>query len=82
MLPTWGRQDPIGPHVGHANRAICVVSNPCDDFVHRHQDVKRSVIDRGINICIIKINQKRYYEAKDDIVSDTILFMCLLYNFV
>ena len=24
MGPTWGQQDPSGPHVGHVNLAICV----------------------------------------------------------
>ena len=26
MGPTWGRQDPGGPHVGHVNRAALVVA--------------------------------------------------------
>ena len=28
MGPTWGRQDPGGPHVGHVNLAIW------DDFIY------------------------------------------------
>ena len=70
MVPTWRRQDPVGPHVGHVNLAICVVLNPGDDCVHRHQDGKR--FDP-----YIQISQKSY-EATDDIVSDTMLFMWFL----
>ena len=27
MVPTWGRQDPGGPHVGHMNLAIWAIMN-------------------------------------------------------
>ena len=29
MGPTWGRQDPGGPHVGHANLAILDITSLC-----------------------------------------------------
>ena len=29
MGPTWGRQDPGGPHVGHVNLAIWDVTSLC-----------------------------------------------------
>ena len=31
--PTWGRQDPGGPHVGHANLAICDNLNYSNDII-------------------------------------------------
>ena len=47
MGPTWGRQDPGGPHVGHVNLAIWVVFISCSPHTLRHSDLDFCPLLRG-----------------------------------
>ena len=77
MEPTWGRQDPLGPHVGPINFAIWV-SYPtwsCGEPTHRCTDTSASLNDR--NICL---TFSRDHDLSKRSISQIVVSLCYQNN--